>query len=130
MEGKTHPTSKQSIDQSMYTTVLANWFEAVSTFYNHYNQLQPYAAQSSARKGSNAVLPVHSGQCPVGQLRRLLGRMHRELEMLVQDMDQIDNPESSCMRQQCKKLTNHTRILTQLNQRAQTMCLLINLSAS
>ncbi|GAB3726389.1 hypothetical protein [Spirosoma lituiforme] len=126
MDGKTHPADKLLIDQSTYTTVLANWFEAVSTFYNHYNQLRPYIAQV----GINNVPSINSGQCPVGQLRRLLSRMHRELDMLVQDMDQIDAPESNCTRQQCKKLVNHTRVLTQLNQRAQTMCLLINLSAS
>lgn len=130
MESKAHPTSKESIDHSTYTTVLANWFEAVSTFYNHYNQLKPYADQLNTRKGSNTIQPVNSGQCPVGQLGKLLGQMHRELERLVQDMDQVENPGSNCIRQQCKKLLDHTSILTQLNQRAQTMCLLINLSAS
>lgn len=130
MEGKTHRSNKQSIDQSTYTTIFTNWFEAASTFYNHYNQLRPYAAQISAESGPNAVPAVNRGQCPAGQLRKLLGRMHQELEMLVQDMDQAETPDSGSTWQQCRKLTNHTRILTQLNQRAQTMSLLINLPAS
>ncbi|GAB3804840.1 hypothetical protein GCM10028819_36980 [Spirosoma humi] len=130
MEGKTHRSNKQSIDQSTYTTILTNWFEAASAFYNHYNQLRPYAAQISEEPGLNAVYHINPGQCPIGQLRKLLGRMHQELEMLVQDMDQADMPDSGSTWQQCRKLTNHTRVLTRLNQRAQTMSLLINQPAS
>ena len=130
MEGKTHRSNKQSIDQSTYTTIFANWFEAASTFYNHYNQLRPYAAQISDEPGPKGVRSINRGQCPVSQLRKLLGRMHQELEMLVQDMDQADAPDSGSTWQQCRKLINHTRVLTQLNQRAQTMSLLINLPAS
>lgn len=130
MEGKTHRNNKQSIDQSTYTTVLTNWFEAASTFYAHYNQLRPYAVQVSSEQGLSTAKHVNLNQCPVGQLRRLLGRMHQEMEMLVHDMDQAETPDLSYTRQQCRKLANHTRILTQLNQRAQTMSLLINLPAS
>lgn len=131
MEGKAQRSNKQSIDQSTYTTIFTNWLEAASAFYSHYNQLRPYAAQISEEPGLRAVQSVHRGQCPAGQLRKLLGRMHQELEMLVQDMDQVDTPDNSgAAWQQCRKLTNHTRVLTRLNQRAQTMSLLINLPAS
>ncbi|AKD56054.1 hypothetical protein SD10_15275 [Spirosoma radiotolerans] len=114
----------------MYTVVLTKWLEAASTFYNHYNQLRPYATLVSSGQDLSAAKFVNQSQCPAGQLRRLLGRMHQELEMLVQDMDQAETPDSGCTQQQCRKLTTHTRILTQLNQRAQTMSLLITLPAS
>ncbi|GAB3769425.1 hypothetical protein GCM10028818_05470 [Spirosoma horti] len=130
MEGKTHRNNKQSTDRSTYEMVLTKWFEAASTFYNHYNQLRPYAALVSSEQGLKTTAFVNQSQCPVGQLRRLLGRMHQELELLVQDMDQVDSPDLGCTQQQCRKLVNHTRILTQLNQRAQTMSLLIALPAS
>lgn len=130
MEGKTHRNNKQSIGQSTYTMVLTKWVEAASTFYNHYNQLRPYAALVSSEQGVKPTAFVNQSQCPAGQLRRLLGRMHQELDMLVQDMDQDDAPESGYTQQQCRKLASHTRILTQLNQRAQTMSLLITLPAS
>ena len=100
--------------------VLADWQQAISTFYRAYQQLLTYVDQTPS-VGEQALIlgnSAHLGQCPVDQLVQLITAMQAALVNLLQEMNQDAEP-SQLPTMKYSKLATHTRILTDLSQQAQ-----------
>lgn len=111
-------------------SILTDWLTAIARFHDYYYQLITCSNQSVVDFDSDVVKAAYIGQCPVSQLAKLTTIMSRELEMLNQDIDQIEELRTSDTRKKYNLLVTHTRLLNRLNQRAQSGLYLVNLPSS
>lgn len=114
----------QSVDPTVHATILANWFEAVAAFYNHYNNLAPCANKYYLQKGLRSI--KNRNPFLINKLRTLLSKMQHELKSLLLDLEQTETKNLD----NCKQLVAHTRILNRLNREAETMRLLTSVESN
>ncbi|MBD2754980.1 hypothetical protein [Spirosoma validum] len=122
-----HPfykTAPKTYDSSICTAILTDWVQAVSTFYQHYQQLATYRIRQSIP----LIQPIPVSQCPLGHLEHLMDDMQRQIESLLLEMGDAEPSPSSQASYQ--KLIDHTARLNRVNQHAQTLGLLTTLSPS
>jgi hypothetical protein len=107
--------------------VLAEWIAAIESFHLYYHRLADYLTTYRIQHHQ----PGHSirsvGQCQVDQLESLLKKMQEELDQLLCDINQPEQPTAEW---NGKRLINHIRRLNRLNQQAQVVCQLASQPAS
>jgi hypothetical protein len=108
--------------------VLADWQQAITTFYNYYHQLLTCVGQPALKHEWPDSTRTHIGQCPVIQLRYLIASMQEALIKLIQDMDFVK--QSPSISKKHKKLASHTQLLNDLSQQARNRLYLVNQSSS
>ena len=114
----------QSVDPTTHATILANWFEAVAAFYNHYNNLAPCANKRYLQKGLRSI--KNRNPFLINKLRTLLSKMKHELKNLLQDLEKAEANNLN----NYKQLVAHTRVLNRLNREAETMRLLTSVESN
>ncbi|GAB4024909.1 hypothetical protein [Spirosoma koreense] len=106
--------------------VFADWLHAVSELQLNYHRLTSYASVYDQHRLQPQTAPSWAGQCPIRQVTALLNRICRELETLLQQMDQFD---SKVTPENYRRLAGHTRLINRLNQQAQTLLKLADIPA-
>lgn len=113
---KSQRSQKDSHTQALRPQdILAEWLASVSLLHLNYRQINGYVNQYEEQRLAQKNLTKQVGQCPVGDLVRLLIRIEEELEKLLVEMDHLEELESL---NNYKKLIEHTVTLDQLNQSA------------
>jgi hypothetical protein len=104
--------------------VLADWQQAITTFYNCYHQVLTCVSQPESKHELKLATTAHIGQCPLAQLVRLTTTMQEALLKLTEDMKYV--AQSPSITTQYKKLATHTQMLNDLSQQARHRLYLVN----
>lgn len=107
---------------SNYQSVLMSWLLAVHQFYSAYQQALDYVRRHKARHQESNYI----GQCPVDELVKSLGAMHKQLETLLGQMNETDGQSPKTVSQHWTQLAAHTRLLARQTQLIQLRLALAN----
>lgn len=123
-------TNSVPLDTDDPEYILTTWLIAVTSFRDIYYQLVACVHEETIGRESKAGGRAYIGQCSVSELARLIRTMEEELKNLERDIDQLAEPTLGNTSKNYKMLASHTRILTQLNQKALNGLYLITQSSS
>ncbi|WP_461042723.1 hypothetical protein [Spirosoma harenae] len=93
--------------------IMTDWLTVVSDFRKHYAVIDRCLITNTYESDTNYI-----GHCPKHDLVALQSRMRDELKKLIFDIDQVVLPEESDTL--LLYLKSHTKLLKQLNRRAET----------
>ena len=105
--------------------ILLQWLAEIDRFHDFCYQINALLPSTAALAQAPPPPTAHIGQCPLAQLITLHHAMQAELETLLADMEHWPKHLQAPPH---RRLAAHSRLLSRLNQRAQSSLLLATAS--